>query len=186
MTGAVGNAAGASRHRYARKALRVDYLRAAAGAAACLGPLALVEAAEAAVWILGTVGAVFVLFGLRTALRHLTVIELSASGIRAAGPLPRRIGWDELSAMKLAFYTTRRRRRGESPMDMSKAANWMELKLKGPGRLAIAVESSVEGFEEIVAAARDAALARRLPLSEVTRANLDALGLFAEPDGEGL
>ncbi len=170
-----------SLHAYDAKTLAGDYVRAVCGAAVCLGPLLLLEVAAAMAWILAVFGAVFAAFGLRTLVRNLTRVELSDAGIRAIGPAPRAIRWDELSAMKLAFYTTRRRRKDDSRTDMRASRDWMELKLGGPRR-SIRVESSIGGFEAIVDRAYNAAMDRNLALNDITRANLDALGFAAGAD----
>jgi hypothetical protein len=74
--------------------------------------------------------------------------------------------------MKLAYYSTRRdRQRG-----------WMHLTLRGRGRR-LGIDSSIDGFETIAEAALDAATRRNVALSNVTRANLVALGLAP---GDGL
>jgi hypothetical protein len=75
--------------------------------------------------------------------------------------------------MKLAYYSTRRDRQ----------KGWMHLTLKGGGK-ALGVDSSIDGFETIAETALDAATRRNLVLSDVTRANLDALGLA--PSGNSL
>ena len=171
-----------SLHTYDAKALAGDYVRAGAGASVCLAPPLLLEVAAAAAYALVAVGTIFAAFGLRTLVRNLTRIELSRTGIRAVGPAPRSIRWDELSAMRLAFYTTRRRRKDDARMDMKPSRDWMELKLRGP-RQSISVDSSIGGFEAIVDVAYGAAMGRKLALNDVTRANLDALGFAPGESG---
>ncbi|MBC6440995.1 MAG: hypothetical protein GDA49_11440 [Rhodospirillales bacterium] len=168
-----------STHGYKPKALVGDYVRAGAGAVICFLPLLLIEVVPVMVYILGTVGAIFTAFGLRTLLRHMTTIELSAMGIRATGPVARAIRWKDLSGMKLAYYTTRRRRRDDTGLDMNRAKDWMELKLKSSTQ-SIALDSSIDGFEAIVDVAYLAAQDRNLKLNDVTRANLDALGFVTD------
>jgi hypothetical protein len=163
-----------SLHRYDTRVLMGDYIRAVAGAAICFAPLLLVEVASVLVYILLAIGAVFTVFGLRTLVKNLTRIEISALGIRALGPKSRAIEWAELSGMKLAYYSMRRNRQGGN-MDLSGSKSWMELKLRGTHG-AITVDSSLDGFDAVVASALEAARDRELPLNDVTLANLDAMG----------
>lgn len=169
-----------SLHRYDTRVLMGDYIRALAGAVVCFAPLVLVEVASVLVYILLGVGAVFTVFGLRTLVKNLTRIELSAQGIRTLGPIARQIDWTELSGMKLAFYSMRRNRYGGN-MDLSGSKSWMELKLRGTANT-ITVDSSLDGFDTVVAIAMEAARDQELPLNDVTLANLDAMG-FAVRQG---
>lgn len=157
--------------RYDRKVLTGDYVRAGFGVVLTWGPLLVVEAAPVMGYILGALGGVFAVFGIRTLIRQMTIIEVSEEGIQARGPVGKAVLWDDLNAMKLAYYSTRRdRQRG-----------WMHLTLKGGGGR-LGVDSSIDGFETIAEAALDAATRRNLVLSDVTRSNFDALGI-APPDG---
>ena len=174
-----GRNVSASLHRYHRRTLLADHVRALAGVAVCALPLLALEVAFAVACVLAAIGALFAAFGLRTWQRQLTVVELSPQGIATCGPLARRIAWRELSAMKLAFYSMRRRRSSSESVEAAASRGWMELKLAGPhGR--IALDSSLQDFDAVVAAAAAAAGTRRLKLSTVTRANLDAMGLAPE------
>jgi hypothetical protein len=158
--------------RYDRRTLTGDYVRAGFGVLLTWGPLLIVEAAPVMGYILGALGGVFAVFGIRTLVRQMTIIEVSGEGIRARGPAGKALSWDDLDAMKLAYYSTRRdRQRG-----------WMHLTLRGRGRR-LGIDSSIDGFETIAEAALDAATRRNVALSNVTRANLVALGLAP---GDGL
>jgi len=169
-----------SLHRYDTKVLMGDYIRAGAGALICFAPLLLIEVVSVLVYILLAIGTVFTVFGLRTLLKHMSSVELSANGIRILGPRARAIGWSELSGMKLAFYSMRRNRYGGT-MDLSGSKSWMELKLRGTSN-SITVDSSLDGFDSVVAMAMEAAQDRELSLNDVTLANLDAMG-FAVSQG---
>ena len=166
-----------SLHRYDRGMLAWDYVRAGAGAAICLAPLAFVETATVMVAVLALLGAVFVVYGLRTALRHRTTVHLSATGLDLEGPWRRRLAWHELRGLKLAYYSTRRLR----GRDHAQPRGWMELTLAGD-RTRIAFDESLSGFDLLVASAFQAAQANGVPLSAVTRANLSAMGF--EPPAE--
>ena len=160
-------------HRYSLRAVTADYLRALAGMALTFGPLVVFKVGSVMVYILAGVGALFLLFGFRTALRHLTHVEVSAGEIRIAGPLGRAIRWRDLDDMSLRYYTTRR----------DKTEGWMLLKIKGGGSM-VSCDSSLDGFDDIVACARDAAQANGIALETGTVSNLKAMGLDATSTGE--
>ena len=153
-------------HVYPASAMYGDYLRAAAGFAPAAAILAALRVGPAAAVVLGAVALLFGVFGLRTAVRHLTRIECTEIGIVAAGPRPRAIAWDGLDDMRLAYYATARDRRN----------GWMQLDLRA-GATRLQLDSRIDGFAELVGSAADAALSRDLPLSDATLANLEALGV---------
>ena len=159
-------------YRYETKTLVADYLRAGVGAFLCLAPLLVVETGSIMVYILAVLGAVFLVFGVRTLLRHRSSVSLSTEGLAIHGPWPRSLAWRDLAVMKLAYFSTGR----------TKAKGWMELKLRGGGTR-MSFDSSLDGFDAVVAAALHAARANDLALSEVTRANLDAMGFAVSPGG---
>ncbi len=160
-----------SLHRYDRGMLCWDYLRAAVGATICLAPLLAVEAGSVMVYILALLGVIFLIYGLRTLLRHGTTVEMSATGLRATGFWSQTLAWADLKGMKLAYYSTRRLR----DKDRQGGKGWMELKLMGR-RGNMTFDQSLDGFDSVVGAALQAAQAHDVALSEVTRANLDAMG----------
>lgn len=155
-----------SRHMYPNAAMIGDYLRAAAGFLPVMTILAVGSLGPVATVILACLAVLFAVFGLRTALRHLTTIDVSDSGVRASGPLSAAIPWTALDRMKLAYYSTRRDRR----------EGWMQLELHGGGAT-VRLDSRIEGFGEIVRRAALAAAARGLPLGAATLANLESLGI---------
>ena len=155
-----------SRHTYPASAMIGDYLRAAAGFVPIAAVLALAPVGAVGGAILGALAALFALFGVRTALRHVSPIEMSEAGVSAKGPLGAAIRWDRLDGVKLGYYSTRRDRRD----------GWMQLELRaGPSR--IRLDSRIDGFAELVGRAARAAAARRIELSPPTAANLQALGI---------
>jgi len=159
-------------HRYPLSALAADYARAAAGVAFTAGPLLAVETASGVAYVLGGLAILFAAFGARTALRHASPMALSPEGLWIGGLRPRTLPWAELSAMTLRFYSTHRDRRH----------GWMNLKLKA-GRRVLTIDSTIEGFPEITAAALAAARANGLTLGDRTLANLAAMGLAGPEDG---
>lgn len=160
-------------HRYPAGAMAADYARALGGMALTLGPLAVFNVAPLMVYILGGLGALFLAFGFRTLLRHLTRVEISTEGIRMEGPAGRGVRWRDLDAMSLRYYATRR----------DKLDGWMQLKLKGEGR-ALTLDSSIDGFSEIVACALRAARDNGVALEPRTLANLPGLGLAPPSDDD--
>ena len=157
-----------TRLAYPGSAMLGDYLRAAAVVplTRTVARIAMVGVSPAAV--LAGAAALFLCFGVRTALRHATRVELSEAILHAAGPLARSIAWSELDGIKLAYYSTRRDR----------GSGWMELELRA-GRSALRLDSRIEGFARLVERAARAAIARGLPLDAATAANLRSLGIGA-------
>jgi hypothetical protein len=122
--------------------------------------------------VLGSFAAIFALFGVRTVLRHGTRLAMSDTELRTEGIRRRTIAWAELDRMKLAYYSTRRDRK----------AGWMQLDL-GAGGARVRLDSRIEGFDQLVRRAAEAAGARGLALSDATLANLEALGIRLPPPG---
>ena len=154
--------------RYPQGAVIADYIRALAGMVMALGPLAVFNVGSVMVYILAGLGALFIFFGFRTVLRHLTKVEVSAEGIRIAGPVGRAIRWRDLDGMSLRYYTTRR----------DKLGGWMLLKIKGKGSV-VTLDSTIDGFDDIVVRALDAVRDNGVALEESTLANLPAMGIDA-------
>jgi hypothetical protein len=166
--------AGVTRHVYPASAMIGDYLRAAAGLVPTGVLFAAVPVSPVAGAILGSFAAIFAVFGLRTALRHGTSLEMSETELRARGAWSGAVAWAELDRMKLAYYSTRRDR----------ASGWMQLELGAGGRR-VRLDSRIAGFDQVVQRAAVAAQARDLELSEATVANLEALGVrVPEPGAE--
>lgn len=143
-----------------------DYARAAFGLLVTAGPLLLLEPAPVLAWILGPLAVLFAWFGARTAFRHGYRFEVSDAGIVRRGWTERRLAWDDLRRLKLAYYAPRRNR----------DQGWMQLTLRGPGR-PIHIDSTLDGFDLVAGKAAAAAVARDLSLDDVTTANFAALGV---------
>jgi hypothetical protein len=155
-----------TRHAYPSSAMIGDYLRAAAGVVPVAVILAIAPVGTGAGVILGGLAALFLVFGVRTALRHITRVEISETGLSASGPLGASIRWAELDGIKLAYYSTRRDRRD----------GWMQLELRA-GSARVRLDSRIDGFPTLVERAARAAEMRGLELSAATAANLEALGI---------
>jgi hypothetical protein len=165
-TQSISGQGGSSRHGYPAAAMIGDYLRAAAGLVPAGAIFAMMPVAPVPATLLGGFATIFGVFGLRTALRHNTSIEMSDTEIRARGLVARTIPWAELDRLRLAYYSTRRDRK----------SGWMQLELGGGGTR-LNLDSRIAGFGEVVRRAADAAAENRLQVSEATAANLEALGV---------
>ena len=155
-----------TRHAYPPSALAGDYLRAAAGFFPAIAVLAIEPVGIVGGTVLGGFAALFAVFGIRTALRHCTSIEVNEAALRSSGLLQTSIWWSKLDRMKVSYYSTSRDGRG----------GWMQLELRA-GWSSLRVDSRVEGFSELVVAAAKAAEMRCLSLDPATSANLQALGI---------
>jgi hypothetical protein len=155
-----------TQHTYPGTAMFGDYLRAAAGLVPSAAIFTTTRVSAAAAIVLTGIAALFLAFGIRTALRHRTRVELSENTIRASGPLAASIAWSELDGMRLAYYSLRR----------DKTGGWMQLELRA-GRTMLRLDSRIEGFDVLVDRAARAAEARGLPLDAATAANLQALSV---------
>jgi hypothetical protein len=153
--------------RYPREALWADYIRAAAGALLCGLPLLLLQVNRWVGVVLGAAFLLFVLFLVRTVLRHMTRYVLGPDTLAADGPAGGLVEWARLNRMTLAYYSTKRDRSG----------GWMQLSVGSVGARMVKIDSSLDGFYDIVARAAQAAEAQALDLSRATRANLRSMGL---------
>ncbi len=159
-----------SEYRYTAAALAPDYVRAGAGILLTAGPLALVNPTPALAYVMGGLALLFALFAARTAIRHLTTIRLTSTGIRALGPFAAAIEWAELTKVELRYFSTRRDR----------TKGWMQLRLRGRG-IGLRLDSNVDAFESIAARVIDEARAHGVGLDDSTRANLAAIGSRSGP-----
>ena len=153
--------------RYPRQTLWADYMRAAAGALLCGAPLLLLDVNH---WLAGFLVAGFLLFALflgRTALRHHTRYVLGPDTLCADGPAGTLVEWARLDRMKLSYFSTKRDR----------TDGWMQLTVGSTGARRVKIDSSLDGFHDIVERAARAAQATALDLSDATRANLKAMGI---------
>ena len=164
--------------RYPRKTLRNDFLRAAVGVAACAPLAAFTRGTSFGMWLFLALTALFLAFGVRTWLRARTGYRLTATGLvrtkAATGDGPERepatrIDWSGLSGLKLRFFPLRRDR----------SDGWMQLTVRA-GRVRLSIDSTLEGFDDIAAAALAAGVRNDLPMSRTTLANFRALGLEPE------
>ena len=159
-------------YRYPRRALIGDYVRAAAGLGVGLGVLISVPPAPAIVAVFGGITLLFLIFGLRTVQRQLVQVAITSDGIRAAGLISRSVSWRTLDRLALRYYGTRRQQREGS-------GGFLQLTLRGGGT-SMRLESSIEGFDEIVRQAAIAAQANGVSIDPTSAGNLLDLGVDAD------
>src|ERR1700736_1998151 len=116
-----------TRHAYPPSALVGDYLRAAAGFFPAIAVLAIEPVGIVGGTVLGGFAALFAVFGMRTALRHCTSIEVNEAALRSSGLLQTSIWWSKLDRMKVSYYSTRRDGRGGG-MQLQVRAGWAGLR----------------------------------------------------------
>jgi len=164
-------------YRYPRRALLGDYARSAAGLGVGLGVLVSVPPTPVIVAIFGGVTVLFLIFGLRTLQRHLVRVAVTEDGISAAGMVTSAVRWEALERLTLRYYGTRRQQKeGRS--------GFLQLNLRGGGS-SLRLESSIDGFEEILCLAARAARRQCLALDPVTAGNLLGLGIDVEAPADG-
>lgn len=153
-------------YTYDLSGARGNIIRAVLAIGICIG---LVVAGNPHPWVsaalLAFAGA-FIWFLIRCLLRLRETVELDADGLRVIGKSNVRVLWQNLAGMRLDFFTTRRDR----------DSGWMTLELKDINGHAIRIDSDLDGFEDVITKATQAASKKDLPLSVSTRANIDAVG----------
>jgi hypothetical protein len=154
------------RLRYPFRALAADYARGGFGFVLMVGMWLMLPGQAHVHVIFGGLTLLFALFTIRTAWRQISEFELRPEGIEQVRPQRRVLLWERLDSLRLRYYATRRNREG----------GWMTLTMRA-GDVRCAVDSSLDGFEPLVAAAANAAAARRIAIDTATRANLEALSL---------
>lgn len=153
--------------RYRTASLRGDYIRSAVGVAlSALPAYAAVGSTPAFTAFMG-IGALFVLFGARTFLRHRQTLSVSPEGVAIDGLLGRRLlRWEDISRMKLSYFQLNKRN----------GTGFMQLVL-GKGRKRIAVESGLEDFHLFAAEAALHAQRHIIPIDPASGDNFKALGI---------
>lgn len=159
-----------TRYRYPPRALAGDYLRAAFGLGITGGPVLLLPTAIPVTVVLAGLGTLFGFFGLRTALRQFTVVEVSDEAISVVANVHKRLAWCDVRELRLDHYSTRRDGRD----------GWMQMRISGPGTR-IRIESTLDGFDRLAARAARLATAHRVAMTDDTRGNFRALGIVVSP-----
>ena len=153
-------------HRYPRRNIFSDYTRAGVGVLLTSVPLTAIPVASIAGIVLSLLGFMFVFVAGRTWIRGRTVVQLSDQGLAVAALQYKTISWQDVAALNLRYFATKRDR----------TQGWMQLTLKSTNTT-LQLESTLEGFETITRAAARAASQRALSLSPSTLENLRALDL---------
>ncbi len=164
-------------YRYPLAKLAPDYLRAGVGIAVVGLPLATMELPGVVRAVLACLMVLFVAFAVQNLLQHRNRVEMTETTL-VMRPTGTRIDWQGLTRLRLAWFTVRR----------GGSKGWMELELRA-GRSRVRIDSRLDGFDEVVHRAAEAARERGLDLDPVTLANLRTLGLVpesvTEPEREG-
>jgi len=156
-------------YRYPLNRILADYLLGGSGAAMSGLLMALAPGSGFVLILFGGLTGLFLLFTIRTAFRQRMRIAADADGITLTGGRVRSLRWDEVEAVTLRYFSTRRSRKG----------GWMTLTLRGQGRR-VSVDSHLDGFEALARRAGEAASARHLTLDPATRSNFAALEIALE------
>ena len=159
------------RLRYPLRTVALDYFYSLLGLAFTLTPLALVTPLAPVTGVLAFFALLFFLFALRTAIRHNTFVAVSDECVTLGGLWGADIAWGELRELKLSYFSTRRDRQ----------EGWMQLRLRGEKRT-IRLDSTLAGFDKLVARAAQEARQNALDLEPGTVQNLIALGLAEPPE----
>ena len=151
-------------HRYPRTSLLIDGLRAVIGITATFGPLIFLDPAWPLTAVLGGLGLIFSIFGLRLLQQSFVSIEVSREGISGHGFGTKAIAWSDVTSLKLAHYATPRR----------PSEGWYQLVLKGRGGV-LKIDSTIGGFDTIIGTAAREAMTSGLLLDPATSDNLRTL-----------
>jgi hypothetical protein len=152
-------------YRYPWRAMLPDYARAALGMTCTITPLLLMDLPAPVRIVVILVVMIFTAFAIQAVLRHATRILVSEREI-SARPLGKRLAWDSLTRLKLAYFSVRRDGR----------SGWMELKMQSGGQT-LRIDSRLDGFTEVVRQAAAAASDACLHLDPTTLSNLANLDI---------
>ena len=141
-----------------------DYFRSAMGIAVSIIPLVVVSSKPVITYLFSAMIIVFLAFGLRTILRHLTRIEVWDEGITVNLPFRKQIGWSDISALKIKYFSTRK----------NKKNGWLQMTVGGAGQ-SISVDSKISGFRDILKQRHRSRRRQRVSLDEASTANMEAL-----------
>ena len=152
--------------RYPLRALWASYARAAVGVGMTAVPLATAQLGATSVVVLTGLAAVFLGYGLRTALRHATRYGFDDRGVFAIGPVSRAIEWGDVVNVKLSYYTTKR----------DGTSGWWQLDIKGRDSR-MRLESTLDGFRAHAERTVREARGRDVEMSPTTIDNVKQLGI---------
>jgi hypothetical protein len=159
-------------YRYPLSALSGDYMRAVVGLIFSVGILLTAPPNTTVTVIFLALTAIFAVFGVRTALRHVTKIAVSDQGIAWAAIWQRVLHWEDIDKVKLRYYGNRR--------EQKRGKGWMQLTLSGGGQT-LTMESTVEGFDDITDRTARAVRQNDVEIDPATAGNFHALGYLTGP-----
>ena len=164
-----------STHRYPLGAVAGDYGRAGIGLLLTAGPLLLADPTPPVAFVLAAFACLFVVYGVRTVLRHNGAIVVTDEGLRSAGLWGGEVRWNDVRKIQLKYYSTRRDR----------ANGWMQLVVAGSDRR-LTIDSGIDGFGALARRAAQEAERWGIDLNEDTISNLDALAaeMAGRPAGQ--
>jgi len=157
--------------RYPLKSLYGDYLRALIGMVILGTPFfySLINGSFVVTTIMGMLLSLFLIFGIRTYFRQITIISVGDDGIASSGPFGRRLAWNDLVQVDLRYYSTRREKAG-------KGDGWMQMKICDSGRC-MKFDSSLQHFNDLAAKVAATAFQNNAEMSETTIENFTAMGI---------
>ncbi len=103
--------------------------------------------------------------------RQFSTLVVDNQGIRVIGPRPQAVEWQELSVVRLKFFSTWRDRK----------SGWMQLSVKGKGGV-ILVDQALGDFQQLADIVFMVARNQGLSFDRNTRQNAESLGLDPGPD----
>jgi hypothetical protein len=159
--------------RYPVRALVGDYCRAAVVVAIGCAVLLSVPRAPVIIGIFGGLTLLFLIFGLRTAQRHIMQVAITNEAIGTRDVTAKSLPWNRLERLKLRFYGTRKQ--------LSGGGGFMQLTLKGSGT-SMTFESSIDSFTLLAWRAAKAARDNRISVDPTSAGNLLDLGIDLDSD----
>ena len=167
-------------HSYPLKSLYGDYVRTLIGLVFMGGAYYFAFPNLFMTTIFGGLTLLFLVFGSRTALRHVTAIQTSPEGIAVVGLVSKRIAWSDVAKVDLKYFSTSR--------DKKSKDGWMQLKICDASRC-LKMESNLSGFEQIVSRVAAVGFHNGAEMNETTVENFTAMGVTGdlpdEDEGDG-
>ncbi|MFQ5755243.1 MAG: hypothetical protein ACE5H7_04010 [Acidiferrobacterales bacterium] len=152
------------KYGYPFERVRGDYARAAIGFAVMAGLVLFAPLPRVLLIVFAALALLFLGFGVQTAWRHRTQLDVTDDGISAT-PSGVRIRWAGLTGLSLDYYSVGKESKN----------GWLQLTLRSNHKK-LSIDSRIEGFHEIVRRAQESAHANGLALNPTTEANFSALG----------
>ncbi len=153
-------------HRYPKRSLIRDYIRAGIGVLVGVVPLTFGNPGLFFTLLLLALAGLFLGYALRTLVMHLTAFEVRPDGLAVHGPRRKIFTWNGMNGVQLRYFSTQR---DKERRDLK--GGWLELKLAGESGV-LRIDSDLEGFPVILEAIARAAEQKGLALDETTAENL--------------